>query len=58
MDEHVGIQQKASFYLMSEYKGGRENLGYTREDIKNYLNSKRIREMAYSEARNMLQCFQ
>ena len=30
--EDVGIQQKTSFDLMSKYVGGRENLGYTRQD--------------------------
>ena len=58
MAEQAGIQQKASFDLMSKYVGGRENLGYTREDAKNYLNSKRRRDMAYGEAGILLQYFQ
>ncbi|KAH1232532.1 Protein FAR1-RELATED SEQUENCE 5 [Glycine max] len=56
--EDVGIQQKTSFDLMSKYVGGRENLGYTRQDAKNYLNSKRRRDMAYGEAGCLLQYFQ
>ncbi|XP_054785949.1 protein FAR1-RELATED SEQUENCE 5-like [Prosopis cineraria] len=48
--EKDGINQKSSFKLMSEYAGGRTNLGYTRTDIKNYLNSKRQRAMSYGEA--------
>jgi len=56
--EQAGIQQKASFDLMSKYVGGRENSGYTREDAKNYLNSKRQRDMTYAEARILLQYFQ
>jgi len=43
---------------MSKYVGGRENSGYTREDAKNYLNSKRQRDMTYAEARILLQYFQ
>jgi len=43
---------------MSKYVGGRENLGYTREDTKNYLNSKRRRDMAYGKAGSLLQYFQ
>ncbi|XP_054823945.1 protein FAR1-RELATED SEQUENCE 5-like [Prosopis cineraria] len=48
--EKAGINQKSSFKLMSEYAGGRTNLGYTRTDVKNYLNSKRQRAMSYGEA--------
>jgi len=43
---------------MSKYVGDGENLCYTREDAKNYLNSKRQRDMAYGEAGNLLQYFQ
>ena len=32
---------------MSKYVRGRENLGYTREDAKNYLNSKRWKDREY-----------
>ena len=48
------IQQKASFDLMSRYAGGKENLGYTKQDAKNYLNSKRQRGMVYGEVRCLL----
>ena len=43
---------------MSKYVGGTENLGYTRQDAKNYLNSKRRQDMAYGEAGCLLQYFQ
>ena len=56
--EDAEIQQKASFDLMSKYVGCRENLGYTRQDAKHYLNSKRRRDMAYGEAGCLLQYFQ
>ncbi|XP_061344513.1 protein FAR1-RELATED SEQUENCE 5-like [Gastrolobium bilobum] len=53
-----GLKQKTSFELMSRQVGGRENLGYTRLDQKNYLRSKRLRNMAYGEAGSLLQYFQ
>ncbi|KAJ1410061.1 hypothetical protein SESBI_22297 [Sesbania bispinosa] len=52
------IQQKTSFDLMSKYVGGRENLGYARQDAKNYLKSRRRRDMAYGEAGYLLKYFQ
>ncbi|XP_028799375.1 protein FAR1-RELATED SEQUENCE 5-like [Neltuma alba] len=48
--EKVGISQKSAFNLQSQYAGGRNNLGFTRVDVKNYLNSKRQRAMGYDEA--------
>ena len=36
--------------MQSQYAGGRTNLGYTRVDVKNYLNSRRQRAMKYGEA--------
>ncbi|XP_061340235.1 uncharacterized protein LOC133286799 [Gastrolobium bilobum] len=45
-----GLKQKTSFELMSRQVGERENLGYTCLDQKNYLCSKRLRNMAYGEA--------
>jgi zinc finger SWIM domain-containing protein 3 len=58
MAEDAGIQQKALFDLMSKYLGGRENLGYMRQDANNYLNSKRQRDTPYGEAGYLLQYFQ
>ena len=37
----AGLQQKATFDLMSKQAGGRANLGFTRVDMKNYLMTKR-----------------
>ena len=56
--EDAGIQQKASFDLMSRYTKGRENLVYTRKDAKNYLNSNRQWGMVFGEAGFLLQYFQ
>jgi len=37
----VGISNKATFDLMTKEVGGNENLGFTHEDMKNKLYSKR-----------------
>jgi len=37
----VGISNKATFDLMAKEVGGNENLGFTHEDMKNKLYSKR-----------------
>ena len=58
MAEDSGIKQKASFELMSRQVGGRSNLGYTRLDQKNYIRSKRLRNLVYGEAGSLLQYFQ
>ncbi|XP_057417602.1 protein FAR1-RELATED SEQUENCE 5-like isoform X2 [Lotus japonicus] len=52
------IKQRAVFELMSRQVGGRESLGYTRLDQKNYLRGKRLRNMAYGEAGSLLRHFQ
>jgi zinc finger SWIM domain-containing protein 3 len=56
--DDAGIKQRALFELMSRQVGGRENLGYTRLDQKNYLRIKRLRNMAYGEVGSLLQHFQ
>ncbi|XP_050915576.1 protein FAR1-RELATED SEQUENCE 5-like [Lathyrus oleraceus] len=56
--DDAGIKQKALFELMSRQVGGRENLGYTRVNQKNYLHIKRLGNMAYGEASTLLQHFQ
>ncbi|XP_028792481.1 protein FAR1-RELATED SEQUENCE 5-like [Neltuma alba] len=48
--EKAGINQKSAFNLQSQYAGGRDNLGYTRDDVKHYLNSRRQRAMKYGDA--------
>ncbi|XP_028769836.1 protein FAR1-RELATED SEQUENCE 5-like [Neltuma alba] len=56
--EDVGIKQKKSFNLMSKYAGGRANLGYTKDDVKSYLTSRRKRRMVYGEAGCLFRYFQ
>ncbi|KAL1341499.1 hypothetical protein AAHE18_09G091000 [Arachis hypogaea] len=58
MADDSGITQRASFELMSRQVGGRENIGYTRLDQKNYLRTKRMKSMAYGEAGSLLAYFQ
>ena len=45
-----GIPLRSSYELMAKHVGGRESLGYTKIDQKNYLLSKRQRKMVYGEA--------
>lgn len=42
---------------MGKEAGGRESLGYTKLDNKNYLRSKRQKSLAYGEARSVLKYF-
>uniref|UniRef100_A0ACD5TMQ1 Uncharacterized protein n=1 Tax=Avena sativa TaxID=4498 RepID=A0ACD5TMQ1_AVESA len=53
-----GIVPKAAHELASRSVGGSTNLGYTRRDHKNYLRTKRQRELKYGEAGTMLKYFQ
>jgi zinc finger SWIM domain-containing protein 3 len=53
-----GIVPKAAHEMASRQVGGTTNLGYTRRDHKNYLRTKRQRELMYGEARTMLKYFQ
>ncbi|KAL6598823.1 hypothetical protein ACP70R_046083 [Stipagrostis hirtigluma subsp. patula] len=50
-----GIGPKAAHELASRQVGGSFNLSYTLRDHKNYLRTKRQREMAYGQAGSMLQ---
>ncbi|XP_004305434.1 PREDICTED: protein FAR1-RELATED SEQUENCE 5-like [Fragaria vesca subsp. vesca] len=49
-----GLKPKAAHQFFSQQVGGRENLGYTERDQKNYLRSKRQKDMAYGEAGSLL----
>jgi hypothetical protein len=49
-----GIRPKAAHELASRQVGGPFNLGYTCRDRKNYLQSKRQRELAFGQAGSML----
>ncbi|XP_073129949.1 protein FAR1-RELATED SEQUENCE 5-like [Henckelia pumila] len=47
--EEVGLKQKSNFQLMSRHAGGINGLGYTMLDAKNYIRSKRQKNMVYGE---------
>ena len=53
-----GIKLKDSYEFMGRQAGGRDALGYTKQDQKNYLHSKRQRELKYGEAGSLLRYFQ
>jgi zinc finger SWIM domain-containing protein 3 len=52
-----GIRPKAAHELASRQVGGPLNLSYTCRDRKNYLQSKRQRDLAFGQARSMLKYF-
>jgi zinc finger SWIM domain-containing protein 3 len=58
MADDAGIGPKAAHELASRTVGGKLNLCYTLRDHKNYLRTKRQREMAYGQAGSMLKYFQ
>jgi zinc finger SWIM domain-containing protein 3 len=53
-----GIAPKVAHEFLGRYVGGASNLGYTHRDYKNYLRTKRQREMMYGEAGSLLKYFQ
>ncbi|KAJ8766697.1 hypothetical protein K2173_004521 [Erythroxylum novogranatense] len=55
MANAVGIQPKVSHDLMVREAGGRDNVGFIRDDYKNYLRSKRTREMTKGDTHEVLQ---
>ncbi|XP_043700220.1 protein FAR1-RELATED SEQUENCE 5-like [Telopea speciosissima] len=58
MADDTGIRPKATFDLMGMQAGGRENLGYTKEDLRNHLRTKRQRDLSYGEAGSLLVYFE
>ncbi|EEE54990.1 hypothetical protein OsJ_02614 [Oryza sativa Japonica Group] len=56
--DDAGIGPKAAHELASRQVGGSLNLSYTLRDHRNYLRTKRQREMAYGQAGSMLKYFQ
>nr|XP_023894159.1 protein FAR1-RELATED SEQUENCE 5-like [Quercus suber] len=48
-----GIRLKQSYELLSKQVGGYDNLGITKQDHKNYLCTKRQRDMEHREAANL-----
>ena len=55
--DDAGIGPKAAHELASRQVGGLVNLSYTLRDHKNYLRTKRQREIAYGQAGSMLKYF-
>jgi zinc finger SWIM domain-containing protein 3 len=55
--DDAGIGPKAAHELASRQVGGPLNLSYTLRDHKNYLRTKRQREIAYGQAGSMLKYF-
>ncbi|XP_028105069.1 protein FAR1-RELATED SEQUENCE 5-like [Camellia sinensis] len=55
--EKSGIQLNTAFELVGNEAGGRESLGFTKVDQKNYLRAKRRKSLAYGEAGSILQYF-
>ena len=53
-----GLSLKASHDLLSAQAGGKEFLGFTREDQKNYLRGRRQRSLEYGESGALLGYFQ
>ncbi|KAL3515006.1 hypothetical protein ACH5RR_021908 [Cinchona calisaya] len=53
-----GIPPKQSLELMSRESGGRENLGFIRDDLKNYLRTKRSRVMMQGDTGGLLEYLQ
>jgi zinc finger SWIM domain-containing protein 3 len=56
--EESGIPLKLAYELMGREVGGRESLGFIKQDQKNYLRSKRQKKLAYGEAGSLLKYFQ
>lgn len=58
MTESSGIGPKATLELMARQSGGRENLGFIPEDYRNYLQTKRTRQMRSGETCGVLEYLQ
>ncbi|XP_051113160.1 protein FAR1-RELATED SEQUENCE 5-like [Andrographis paniculata] len=56
--EHVGLAPKLSHNLMVKEAGSRDNLGFARQDIKNYLRSKRTKYMKVGDTGGVLEYLQ
>ncbi|XP_056690357.1 protein FAR1-RELATED SEQUENCE 5-like [Spinacia oleracea] len=52
-----GIRPRAAHEFIGAHVGGSSNLGYTHRDHKNYLRSKRQRDLMYGEAGSLLKYF-
>nr|XP_027122185.1 protein FAR-RED IMPAIRED RESPONSE 1-like [Coffea arabica] len=54
----AGFLLKQNHELMGKEAGGMENVGYTRENLKRYLRTRRKRSLKYGETGSMLNYFQ
>jgi hypothetical protein len=52
-----GLRLKDSYKLMSKQVGGGDNLGFTKQDHKNYLRNKRQRALKFGEATSLERYF-
>ncbi|XP_028082529.1 protein FAR1-RELATED SEQUENCE 5-like [Camellia sinensis] len=52
-----GIPLRSAYELLGRESGGRASLGFTKLDQKNYLRSKRQKDLEYGEAGSVLQYF-
>jgi hypothetical protein len=52
-----GLRLKDSYQLMSKQVGGGDNLGFTKQDHKNYLRNKRQRALKFGEAASLERYF-
>ncbi|KAK9273757.1 hypothetical protein L1049_018567 [Liquidambar formosana] len=58
MAEEAGLSIRDTYYLMSTQAGGRESLGFTKLDQKNYFRSRRMSKLAYGEADSLMRYFE
>ncbi|XP_020426620.1 protein FAR1-RELATED SEQUENCE 5 [Prunus persica] len=58
MVDSSGIAPKAALEFLSRQAGGRESLGFIPDDYKNYLHSKRTREMKLGDTGGVLEYLQ
>lgn len=58
MTHSFGIAPKASIDLLSRQAGGRENVGFIRDDYNNYLRTKRTIQMKFGETGGVLKYLQ
>ncbi|WCJ24641.1 FAR1-related sequence 5 [Euphorbia peplus] len=58
MADDSGIDLKETLELLSRQAGGREHLGFVAEDYKNYLRTKRTREMQLGDTGGVLEYLQ
>ncbi|XP_030970696.1 protein FAR1-RELATED SEQUENCE 5-like [Quercus lobata] len=53
----LGLKLKQSYELLSKQVGGYDNLGFTKQDHKNYLHTKRQRDMEHGAAASLRRYF-